>query len=207
MEDNIKRNAIKIAMLGDSKVGKTAICNAFMNMEFEDDYNLATIGMEKLEVPMTLKNGENIKLIIWDTAGQERFHSLALSTIKTAQGTVIVFDFTCKKSFDNVVNWLKEVDEKLNKPSVALFGNKTDLPEDKWEVTRKEAEKFAKERKMKFFETTAKLNKGIKEGFEYIVNLAYETSEGSKGISLNKKKSGKSKCCGGGGNKKKTKKK
>ena len=207
MEENIKRNAIKIAMLGDSKVGKTAICNAFMNMEFEDEFNISTIGMEKLETQMKLKNGEEIKLIIWDTAGQERFHSLALSTIKTAQGTVIVFDLTCKQSFDHVVNWLNEVKEKLNSSSIVLFGNKNDLPEEKWQITRKEAEKFAKDRKLKYFETSAKLNKGIKEGFEYIANEAYQNSEGSVGIQLSRKKQKKSKCCLGGDNKKNTKKK
>ena len=47
-ENKIKRNAIKIAMLGDSKVGKTAICQTFMNIEFCEN-NLSTIGIEKLE--------------------------------------------------------------------------------------------------------------------------------------------------------------
>ena len=59
-EEKIKRNAIKIAMLGDSMVGKTAICNTFMNIEFNDS-NLSTIGVEKLESQLTLKNGEEIK--------------------------------------------------------------------------------------------------------------------------------------------------
>ena len=76
MKEKIKRKLIKIGILGDSRVGKTAICNTFMNIEFMDN-TLSTIGMEKLESQMTLKNGEEIKLVIWDTAGQERFHSLA----------------------------------------------------------------------------------------------------------------------------------
>ena len=71
-ESKIKRKAIKIAMLGDSQVGKTAICNSFMNIDFSDT-NLSTIGTEKLECQMKIKNGEEIKVIIWDTAGQERF--------------------------------------------------------------------------------------------------------------------------------------
>ena len=140
-EKKIKRNAIKIAMLGDSMVGKTAICNTFMNIEFNDN-NLSTIGMEKLESQMTLNNGEEIKLIIWDTAGQERFRSIALKSIKTAQGVVIVFDLTQKKSFLNVVNWLKEINEKLNNVCIVLFGNKCDIDEDKWEVSKDEVMKF-----------------------------------------------------------------
>ena len=211
MKEKIKRNVIKIGMLGDSRVGKTAICNTFMNIEFEDN-NLSTIGMEKLESQIKLKNGEEIKLVIWDTAGQERFHSLALKTIRTVQGVVVVFDFTCRKSFENITNWLNEVKENLNETTIVLFGNKCDIEEELWEVSREAAIEFAKEKNLPLFETSAKLNKGIKEGFESITNLAYEKYEGNAntGIQLKKEeepeeqKKQKSKCCGGGKENKKS---
>ena len=211
-EKKIKRNAIKIAMLGDSMVGKTAICNTFMNIEFNDN-NLSTIGMEKLESQMTLKNGEEIKLIIWDTAGQERFRSIALRSIKTAQGVVIVFDLTQKKTFLNVVNWLKEINEKLNDVCIVLFGNKCDIDEDKWEVSKDEVMKFVEKNKLTYFETSAKEDINIQEGFKNVVNAAYEKYEGTtSGIQLdnNIETKKKSKCCGGGeteGEKKKANKK
>ena len=211
-EKKIKRNAIKIAMLGDSMVGKTAICNTFMNIEFNDN-NLSTIGMEKLESQMTLNNGEEIKLIIWDTAGQERFRSIALKSIKTAQGVVIVFDLTQKKSFLNVVNWLKEINEKLNNVCIVLFGNKCDIDEEKWEVSKDEVMKFVEKNGLTYFETSAKEDINIKEGFKNVVNAAYEKYEGTtSGIQLDKniETKKKSKCCGGGeteGEKKKTNKK
>ena len=211
MKEKIKRNVIKIGMLGDSRVGKTAICNTFMNIEFMDN-TLSTIGMEKLESQMTLKNGEEIKLVIWDPAGQERFHSLALKTIRTVQGVVVVFDFTCRKSFENITNWLNEVKENLNETTIVLFGNKCDIEEELWEVSREAAIEFAKEKNLPLFETSAKLNKGIKEGFESITNLAYEKYEGNAntGIQLKKEeepeeqKKQKSKCCGGGKENKKS---
>ena len=211
-EKKIKRNAIKIAMLGDSMVGKTAICNTFMNIEFNDN-NLSTIGMEKLESQMTLNNGEEIKLIIWDTAGQERFRSIALKSIKTAQGVVIVFDLTQKKTFLNVVNWLKEISENLNNVCIVLFGNKCDIDEEKWEVSKDEVMKFVEKNNLTYSETSAKENINIKEGFENVVNAAYEKCEGvHSGIQLDKntETKKKSKCCGGGeaeGEKKKTNKK
>ena len=207
-EGKIKRNAIKIALLGDSMVGKTAICNTFMNIEFNDS-NLSTIGVEKLESQITLKNGEEIKLILWDTAGQERFRSVALKSIKTAQGVVIVFDLTKKTSFENVVNWLKQINENLNNVSLVLFGNKCDIEETKWEVSKDEVLQFAKIKNLPYFETSAKTNINIKEGFENVVNSAYEKLEGNKdkdnkNIQLNNKKSEKkSGCCGGGGNEEK----
>ena len=33
-ENDIKLSVIKLGLLGDSSVGKTCICNAFMNIEF-----------------------------------------------------------------------------------------------------------------------------------------------------------------------------
>ena len=203
-ENKIKRNAIKIAMLGDSKVGKTAICQTFMNIEFCEN-NLSTIGIEKLESSIKLRNGEEIKLILWDTAGQERFLSIALNLIKTAQGVAVVFDFVNRQSFENVTKWLNEIKENLNNVCVVLFGNKCDLPEEEWKVKREEAQKFAEERKINFFETSAKINKGIREGFEDVVNAAYDKFEGSTGgIQLDKNagKNPNKKCCGGGESKK-----
>ena len=186
-EKKIRRNVIKVAMLGDSQVGKTAICNSFMNLEFQDS-SLSTIGMEKLESQVKLKNGEEIKLIIWDTAGQERFHSITLKTIRTVQGVVVVFDLTKRKTYESVVTWLTEIKENVSNATVVLFGNKCDIEESNWEVTREEVEKFAEEKGLPYFETSAKLNKGIKEGFDNIVNTAYEKFEGTSnaGIEIQK---------------------
>ena len=71
-ENNIEVKIIKIALLGDSCVGKTWICKSFMGMIFGED-DLATIGTDKFEKKIKLENGKEIKLIIWDTAGVERF--------------------------------------------------------------------------------------------------------------------------------------
>jgi GTPase SAR1 family protein len=42
--DTLKRTIITIGTLGDSKVGKTALTNAYLEKEFEDEY-LSTIGV------------------------------------------------------------------------------------------------------------------------------------------------------------------
>ena len=79
-EPQIKRTCIKLAMLGDSKVGKTSICNSYLNIEFSNEY-LSTIGQHKYESLMKMRNGEQIKLIIYDTAGTKRYQSICLKTI------------------------------------------------------------------------------------------------------------------------------
>ena len=89
-EDNVNFKAIKIALLGDSKVGKSTIANKYVKVDFKDDL-LATIGSDRLETKLTLENGETIKLIIWDTAGEERFRSIALKALKAVQGVILDF--------------------------------------------------------------------------------------------------------------------
>jgi Ras-related protein Rab-1A len=64
----------------------------------------------------------------WDTAGQERFRTITSSYYRGAHGIIIVYDITDRESFDNVKQWLNEIDryacENVNK---LLVGNKCDL--------------------------------------------------------------------------------
>ena len=174
---NSKKNCcLKIAVLGDSQTGKTSICNSIMGIDFRED-TLATIGADKFETRSTLKNGEEIKLVLWDTSGQERFRSVALKTIRSAQGVVLVLDLTSRTSFENINVWLKQIEDNLNNPCIVLFGNKNDNSKEKWQVTIEEAQEFAKNINLKFFETSAKTKFGINEGLSYIVNETYDKIE------------------------------
>ena len=177
-DKKVALKAIKIGLLGDSQVGKTALCRALMNYDFDPEI-ISTIGNIKLETRFELKDGNEIKLILWDSAGQERFRSVALNTLKAVKGIILVFDVTLKASFDNVNSWLNEISENLNDPCLVLFGNKIDRNKDEWEVTQEEAKKFAEERNLTYFETSAKTKEGLKEGFSYIVNEAYEKIKGN----------------------------
>ena len=138
----IQLKFVKIGFLGDSSVGKSCICRSIMNLELDMEM-IATIGSEKFETKFILKNGEEIKLIFWDTAGEERYRSMGLKAIKAVSGVIIVFDFTCRSSFENVNSWIELIKENLNSPCLALFGNKTDISKERWQVTIEEAQEFA----------------------------------------------------------------
>ena len=164
---------IKISIFGDSTVGKTAIINSILGLEISLDM-IATVS-DDYQTTFQVKNNEKIKLYIYDYSGNLRFRNIALSSLKYIQGFVIIFDLTNKKSFDNLNAWLKEIREKSNnKFSCILFGNKSDYEKEKWEVTNDEALKFAKENGISYFETSAKTNKGINEGFSYLINEIYD---------------------------------
>ena len=172
----IELKKIRLGLLGDSEVGKTAICNSFNNIKFEPNY-IITFGVERLKNSFLLKNGKNIELLIYDSSGQERFRSMVLSSLKHVHGTILVFDFTNKKSFENLNNWLNDIKDNYINTIIALFGNKNDIEKEKWQVTSEEAKEFAKKNNLPYFETSAKTNQGINEGFSYIINEAYQNIE------------------------------
>ena len=103
-------------------------------------------------------------LLQWDTAGQERFRTITSSYYRGAHGIIIVYDITDRESFDNVKQWLNEIDryatENVNK---LLVGNKCDL-ESKRQVDFDEAKAFADERGIPFLETSAKNSTNVEKG-------------------------------------------
>ena len=169
--------AIKLGLLGDSRVGKTAICDSLLNLEFSEE-SIGTIGNVKLDTIFKLKDGNSIKLILWDSAGQERFRSVAMGALKAVKGIVLVFDITSHESFENINMWLKQINEHCNNPCLVLFGNKIDLDQSLRQVTPEEIKKFCNEKNLTYFETSAKTKQGINDGFNYIVNEAYEKAQG-----------------------------
>ena len=195
MEDEeVKRTTISISILGESKVGKSCICSSFLGIEFNP--NLLSIGADRIDSTIKIETGEELKLKIWDTAGQERFRSFPISTLRSSQGVIVVFDLTDKESFYKVTNWLKDIRNiSPNKP-IVLFGNKSDLVDEK-KVDKDEIDNLCKKEDLKYFETSAKNNTGIKEGFTKIATLAFKQYETQKnrGQKLSNKVKKKEKKC------------
>ena len=195
MQDDVKRTAISISIFGETAVGKTCICSTFLGLEFRGEH-LTTVGIEKMSSSIKTEDGVELKLKLWDTAGQERFKSVSVKNLRYSQAAIVVFDLTEKESFEKVTDWLKEIREFSDKMPVGLFGNKSDLV-DKRVVTQEEINDLCKEENLVYFETSAKNNTGIKEGFSKVDTMAFKifNKVENKGKKLNKKKKKqKSKC-------------
>ena len=106
-----------------------------------------------------------IKLQIWDTAGQERFRTLTSSYYRGAQGIIIVYDVTDRESFDNVRQWMHEIDRFANQGVCKiLVGNKCDLEEER-KVSTEEGMELAKHYELPFLETSARNSINVEQSF------------------------------------------
>ena len=169
--DDSQQNEVvyNIVTVGDSAVGKTCIVNRFLGRPFAVTH-LTTIGIDKSTFK-TERDGINYVLKFWDTTGQERFANLAGQYFRKADYVCFVYAVNDAKSFDNINKWLGNL-KNVNSNSrlrMALIANKCDLESDR-KISKEDGEAKAKELQMSFFETSAKLETGIKQCFDFIIN-------------------------------------
>ncbi|WVZ74385.1 hypothetical protein U9M48_022570, partial [Paspalum notatum var. saurae] len=153
----------KLLLIGDSGVGKSCLLLRFADDSYLDSY-ISTIGVD-FKIRTVEQDGKTIKLQIWDTAGQERFRTITSSYYRGAHGIIIVYDVTDQESFNNVKQWLNEIDryasDNVNK---LLVGNKSDLTANKV-VATETAKAFADEMGIPFMETSAKNATNVEQAF------------------------------------------
>lgn len=83
------------------------------------DFKIKTISVDN----------QRVKLQVWDTAGQERFRTITQTYYKGAMGILLVYDVSQENTFNNVTNWLKQIDSHASEDVVKLLvANKIDLP-------------------------------------------------------------------------------
>uniref|UniRef100_A0A3P9P882 small monomeric GTPase n=1 Tax=Poecilia reticulata TaxID=8081 RepID=A0A3P9P882_POERE len=99
----------KLLLIGDSGVGKTCVLFRFSEDAFNSTF-ISTIGID-FKIRTIELDGKKIKLQIWDTAGQERFRTITTAYYRGAMGIMLVYDITNEKSFDNIKNWIRNIEE------------------------------------------------------------------------------------------------
>jgi len=135
----------------------------FADDTYTESY-ISTIGVD-FKIRTIELDGKTIKLQIWDTAGQERFRTITSSYYRGAHGIIVVYDVTDQESFNNVRQWLQEIDryasENVNK---LLVGNKCDLTTKKV-VDYTTAKEYADQLGIPFLETSAKNATNVEQAF------------------------------------------
>ncbi|XP_050422296.1 ras-related protein Rab-13-like isoform X1 [Adelges cooleyi] len=168
----------KIIIIGDANVGKTSLLLRYCNNDYKDVYDATTA----VDIKKKLVNIEDssMTLHIWDTAGSEKYQSLIRLYYRDAMGILLTYDVTSLTSFQNLDNWMKDINGFA--PSHAqrvLVGLKCD-DEAYRAVSRSEGETVAEYFKMPFIEVSSKENINVEKVFELIarkIKLSIEESD------------------------------
>lgn len=154
---------LKFLTLGDSMVGKTSIVLRFVDNIFFDQTK-STIGVD-FKTKIIKFGNKYIKIKVWDTAGQERFRTITRQYYKNAEGMILIFDVTEKKTFDQVGDWVTSIMENKQKDAkVILVGNKIDCEERV--ITKEQGEELAQKYQLPYFETSASTGQNVQKIFE-----------------------------------------
>ena len=124
MDEEEELKVVKVVLIGESGVGKTAITNYFLHETFESDIPVTTSAAYASKTIKYNEAKDIIKFDVWDTAGQENYRSLARIFYKDAGVAILVYDMTNLKSFEQIQNyWCSQIKEHAPKANKFTFYN------------------------------------------------------------------------------------
>ena len=123
--------SLKIILLGDTHVGKTAITKQFcFNVYPPNIYKYGTIGID-FGYKNIVVDGKPTKIHIWDAAGNRQFERMTCGLLHKIDEPVFVCDLMNEMSIINVMDyWLNMVKENKKFKDIKKFYvlcNKNDL--------------------------------------------------------------------------------
>ena len=196
--------SLKIILLGKTHVGKSSMLCRYSKKSF-DDTTMSSAGIEST-IKSFIYEGKKIRACFYDTSGQERFRTITSNYLKGAHGAILVYDITEKDSFDMIETWYSELNENNSyHVSTVLFGNKTDLEENREvpnEIVKELAEKIGCTSLEGSAKTGENINtvfekitmKSVKENLDYLLKQREESSVSIK-LELGKIVKKKKRCC------------
>ena len=189
----------QLLIIGNSIVGKTSVLTKYTLKTYNENY-LATVGLDFFTKDETIDN-KLIRVKIWDTAGQERYKAITKCFFQRAQGIMIVYDVTNKKSFDDLKFWVESINlqskltEDIENMPIILIGNKIDIPNRV--ISKDTALNYAKEHNFDYYETSAKTGEGVDTAIKDLVKkvMSFIDKKNTRdNLKLNQGDK-KSKCC------------
>lgn len=160
---------IKIVLLGEANVGKTSLVYRFIENKFRENYK-STLGVNLLKKDMKLEEFGEVSAQIWDLGGQESFKSLRKLYLEGANGALVIYDCTKKKTLEKLSDWIQDFKQARGNEPLVLIGNKNDL-EDKVKIPESVGSEFARKNNMIYISTSAKTGSNVEEAFKEITKL------------------------------------
>ena len=166
---------LKIVLIGDGGVGKTAIRERYLGKGFKAQY-LLTIGAD-FAMRDDVIRGDSIRYQIWDLAGQQRFDAVREVYYKGSVGALLVYDVTRPDSYFNTPKWINELwtNNGRGRVPIVVVANKIDMRELSDDTVSPEQGRIFTERLTKltrpegfdcyYIETSAKTGVNIQSAF------------------------------------------
>ncbi|MBD3191738.1 MAG: GTP-binding protein [Candidatus Heimdallarchaeota archaeon] len=141
--------SLKIVLVGESKVGKTTLLNSLAKEGFPcRGYSVI------IEIPVILEEAiyhSSIVGRIYDLRSQRYFPHLHSIFYNRADGAILIFDISDRKSLEELTKWKKLVWQVAGEIPLLLCGNKADLRQkSRGEISSAEAIKLAKNLSKKY---------------------------------------------------------
>ena len=170
----------KIGILGKYNTGKNSIWHWFFKGRYIRFFQRSGPGTDRIIYEVEIKNKKYI-VEFQHPAGQEKYDAyyFFIKNIVYKNCFIFTFDITDKSSFEDVKNKYyieaKKFDIKV-KFFWVLVGNKSDL-RHKRNITYEEAESFANENNMKYFEVSVKSGDNMENLFNYVHSNLIENNK------------------------------
>jgi len=160
-----------VLVVGDRRVGKTALAIQFSQYRFTSDYEPAEPRKESSCSKLSNIDDEQTLLnISFDTSAQEEYGEMGDQYIRTGQGFLIVYSITSNTSFEYVNLFREQILKVKDVDSfpIIIVGNKCDLEQER-EVSTSKGREYAELYGFRFYETSAKLGENVEEIFFQLV--------------------------------------
>jgi len=160
---------VKIISVGTEKAGKSCLIKRYCEERFVTRY-ITTIGID-FGVKKVMVGNDEVKVNFWDLAGSKPFFEIRNEFYADAEGALVVYDVTNRKSFTDLEEWLREAGRFGCRQGIpmALCANKQDLTEvNQRQVTEEEGRNFAKAHGMHYWSTSANTGQGVGEMFNWL---------------------------------------
>ena len=118
---------IKLTIVGDSSVGKSAFVTQLIDGIFSSCYDdTPQVNYFSKDIIIN-KNKHNVK--IWDTSGNKKCNGMVKSYLRKIHGVIIVYDITNRTSFVNLRKWINLIHSvsDIRDTKIMILGTKNDL--------------------------------------------------------------------------------
>jgi len=150
----------KILLIGDLCTGKSSFITNFTTQTTKEKIYTKTVGIasdfQRVQIndKSSLTGAKNIKLALFDTSGDEKFHDFNKYHYSNSNAIVICFSLIDKKTFENLEYWFKHINFLAHSDTkIVLIATHADRTSERV-VTKTEAEKFAYDKNVMYFEVS-----------------------------------------------------